>query len=79
MNNKERMVHDLLDMLENKPTDEVLTVAYAMAAVLKGYADDGTVDTGYGFGESCLDFWLDDKAVRVIVKPVPALDRESTQ
>ena len=75
MNKRKRMVHDLLKNLESPPPDETLTVAYALRELLRGYADDSVVDSGHGFGESGLDFWLDDKAIRVIIKAVPEMDR----
>ena len=70
-----KIVHDLLSEMKNPPTDEVMVVTYAIVNMLRAYSDGGVVDTGYGFGENCLDFWLDDKAIRVIIKTVPALDR----
>ena len=77
--NTNKMIHDLLGMLKNPPSDGVMTTAYSVYQHLQSYADDGAVDSGFGFGESHLDFWLDDKAIRVVVKAVPALDREPTQ
>lgn len=68
---------DMMGQLENPPTDEVLTVALALRQFLSPYSDSGSVDSGHGFGESCLDFWMDGKAVRVIIKPVPDLDRDA--
>lgn len=73
--NVAQMLHDLIGVLESPPSGEVMTTAYVIANVLKPYSDDSAVDTGFGFGESHLDFWMDDKAIRVIVKSVPALDR----
>ena len=72
--NQARIVHDLLASMQNPPSDENLTIAYAIANFLRPYSDNSVVDTGFGFSESCLDFWLDGKALRVIVKSVHELD-----
>lgn len=70
-----QVVHDLMQILENPPEDECLMAAYVAMKALEGVADDGAVDSGYGFGESCLDFWIDDKAIRVVVSRVPEIDK----
>lgn len=74
-NERMKAMLDLLGELQDPPTEQVLTVAMAVQRFLEPYSDSGSVDSGHGFGESCLDFWMDGKAVRVIVKSVPELDR----
>lgn len=76
MNDKQRLeqVLGLCKLLEDRPDDEAITAALIAKATLTPFADNGEIDTGMGFGEACLDFWMDGKAVRVVVKRVPALD-----
>jgi hypothetical protein len=72
----EQIVHGLIGSLENPPSDEVLTISYLLCDFLKAHADGRVVDTGFGFAESCLDFWVDGKGLRVVVSRTPAFDRK---
>jgi hypothetical protein len=67
-------LHDLTGMVQNPPSSEVITVAYAIEKFIQSYADECVVDSGFGFGESCLDFWLDGKGIRVVVSATPLFD-----
>ena len=69
-------VMQIMPSLEFPPSDEVATVALFAKASLLPLSDEITVDTCFGGGECVLDFWLDRKAIRVIVKSVPELDKE---
>lgn len=68
------MLDLVVGALENPPEDQVKAVALIARTALTPFADNGTIDTGMGFGEACLDFWMDGKAVRVVVSRVPAMD-----
>lgn len=75
--NAAKIAHSMLGNLVEPPSPQCLTIAYALSDFLKAYADDGGVSSGHGFGESCLDFRMDGKDIRVIVKSVPDLDQEN--
>ena len=81
MNDKQRLEHvlGLSKLLEDRPDDEAITAALIAKAALTPFADRGEIDTGMGLGDACLDFWMDGKAVRVVVKRVPALDIIQTE
>lgn len=64
-----------LGNLQDPPPSGVITVAMAVMGFLAPYSDSGSVDSGFGFGESHLDFWMDGKAIRLIIKSVPELDQ----
>ena len=76
MDDSERMraMLGLVSNLEQPPEDQVTAVALIARTALMPFADREAIDTGMGFGEACLDFWMDGKAVRVVVSRVPALD-----
>lgn len=73
-NERMRAVLAHLPHMDNPPEDQATAVAMIARQALLPFSDDMEVDTGFGFGEACLDFWMDGKAVRVIVKRVPTLD-----
>ena len=55
---------------DGKPTDEVTAAMLIARTALTPYADKEQIDCGMGFGEACLDFWMNGKAVRVVVSEV---------
>ncbi len=72
-----RKALNLISDLQEPPTDGVQAIAIYLKAQLAAFSDTMEVDSGFGFGEACLDFWMDGKAIRVVVTNVPELDREA--
>lgn len=81
MKDSERMkiVLGQLGNLEAPPDDQVTAIALIARTALTPFADNDVIDSGFGGGEACLDFWMDGKAVRVVISRVPDLDRENSR
>lgn len=64
--------------LVEPPAEDVVAVAVYLRAQLAAFSDNMEVDSGFGFGEACLDFQMDGKAIRVVVSEVPEHSQEPT-
>jgi hypothetical protein len=49
-------------------SEPVRLVGFMLREYLTNMLADGDVDAGFGFGEACLDFKMDNQDMRVIVK-----------
>lgn len=62
---------ELAELLNANPdlaSEPVRLVSYMLADFLSNMLADSGVDSGFGFGEGCLDFNMDGNPMRVIVK-----------
>lgn len=63
-----KLLVETLNQYPDLASEPVRLVSYMLADFLQNMLADGGVDSGFGFDEGCLDFNMDGKPVRVIVK-----------
>jgi len=68
MNERNKIMAEVGQQFPHLADDTVWCVGYLLRDfVANMIADNGSVDTGCGFGEYCLDFKADGKDCRVVV------------